>query len=467
MQTTAKKSKKNLSLEDKDKRYLWHPFTQMQDWEKEKLLIIDSAEGCYLKDTEGKRYLDGVSSLWCNVHGHQVPEIDAAIGDQLKRVAHSTFLGLTHEPAILLAERLIKIAPRGLQRVFYSDSGSEAVEIALKIAFQYWQQQAGSKKTKFLRLTNAYHGDTLGAVAVGGIELFHRIYGPLLIKSFAAPAPYRYRWGKTQTPEKVRDEALEQLEKILKPHHSQIAALVMEPLMQGAAGMIDQPEGYISAVRELTKRYNVLLIFDEVATGFGRTGKMFASEHEKVSPDLLAVAKGLTGGYLPLAATLTTEEIYRAFLGRYDEFKTFFHGHTFTANPLACRAALASLDLFETRKLLQNVKKQAAFMSQGLRRFLGIPIVGDIRQKGLMAGIELVQDSRTKKPFDPAAQVGVKVIQKARAKGAVLRPLGSVIVLMPPLSIKTEEMKSLLDITYESIKEVNEETSNQKPVTRI
>lgn len=454
----SEKNPSHLSLSDKDKKYLWHPFTQMRDWQQETLLIIKKGRGVYLEDTEGRRYLDGVSSLWCNVHGHGVPELDAAIEAQLKEVAHSTFLGLTHAPAIELGERLVQLAPSGLSRVFYSDSGSEAVEIALKMAFQYWQLTGHKQKTRFVKLTHAYHGDTLGAVSVGGIDIFHEIFEPLLFKSLTVPAPYCYRWPTGSEPEKVKEEALAAMEEVLANHHEEIAALVMEPLMQGAAGMIDQPAGYISRARELTKKYNVLLVFDEVATGFGRTGRMFASEHEKVTPDLLVVAKGLTGGYLPLAATLATEEIYQAFLGEYQEFKAFFHGHTYTANPLACRVALANLALFEKNCVLENLPAKIDWMARRLAPLRVWPCVGDVRQVGMMAGIELVENRQTKEPFAPAKKIGMRVIEKARAKGAILRPLGSVIVLMPPLSMTENELDRLLTITAESIAEVTSDS---------
>jgi adenosylmethionine-8-amino-7-oxononanoate transaminase len=347
----------------------------MKDWENGPVTIIQSGDGVWLQDVEGRRYLDGVSSLWCNVHGHRVPEIDQAIQDQLGQIAHSTFLGLSNVPAIELAEKLTAVAPPGLTRVFYSDSGSEAVEIALKMAFQYWAQKGKPGKKKFARLVHAYHGDTLGSVSVGGIELFHQVYQPLLFETFAIPSPYRYRWPGTDDAEKVKAEALAAMEKILSEHHHELAAFVMEPVMQGAAGMIDQPEGYISRARELTKKYNVLLVFDEVATGFGRTGKMFASNLENITPDILAAAKGLTGGYLPLAVTLATEEIYEAFLGEYSECKTFFHGHTYTANPLACSAALASLKLFEDRSVIENLQPKISFLKERLKEFYKIPIV--------------------------------------------------------------------------------------------
>lgn len=446
-----------LTLEEKDKKYLWHPFTQMKDWQKEDILIIKSGEGVYLEDIQGRRYLDGVSSLWCNVHGHRVSELDEAIKDQLGLIAHSTFLGLSNVPAIELAEKLVEITPAPLTRVFYSDSGSEAVEIALKMAFQYWKHRGQPKKKKFVKLSNSYHGDTLGSVSVGGIDLFHEIFGPLLFDSLTIPSPYRYRWPGSDDPQKFLEEVFQKMEDILAAHHEELAAFVMEPLIQGAAGMIDQPLGYISRARELTKKYNTLLIFDEVATGFGRTGKLFACEHENVCPDLMTVAKGLTGGYLPLAATLATEEIYEVFLGSYEEFKTFFHGHTYTANPLACRVALANLELFEKKEVLKNVQARAEQLRQKLQAFWKIPAVGDIRQTGLMVGIELVRSRSTKENFNPAEKIGIRVIERARQKGAILRPLGPVIVLMPPLGIKEEELNELLNITYESIAEVTEE----------
>jgi adenosylmethionine-8-amino-7-oxononanoate transaminase len=458
MKSTRKKSKKApLSLERADKSFVWHPFTQMRDWEREKILIVESGRGVYLRDTEGRRYLDGVSSLWCNVHGHRVPELDRAVRDQLRKIAHSTFLGLSNVPAIRLAEKLIGLAPRGLRRVFYSDSGSEAVEIALKMAYQYWQHRGLRRKKKFIKLTNAYHGDTLGAVSVGGIELFHDIFRPLLFHALEVPSPYRYRWPGTSDPGKVRDQALDKMEKMLRREGEKVAALVMEPLMQGAAGMIDQPKGYISRARQLTKKYNVLLIFDEVATGFGRTGRMFAAEHENVTPDLMAVAKGLTGGYLPLAATLATEEIYRAFCGHYRELKTFFHGHTYTANPLACAVSLANLELFEKSNIVAGLAPKIERLRSGLKTFENIPIVGDVRQVGLMAGVELVRDRKTKRPFGFEERVGVRVAEKARRRGAIIRPLGPVVVLMPPLGMNLQQLDRLVNITRDAVQEVAEE----------
>ncbi len=464
---------RKLNLEKLDKTYVWHPFTQMKDWERDNILIIESGKGCYLRDTKGRRYLDGVSSLWCNVHGHRVPEIDRAIRDQLGKIAHSTFLGLSNVPAILLAKELIQIAPKGLSRVFYSDSGSESVEIALKMAYQYWQQKGEKRRRKFIKLTNAYHGDTIGSVSVGGIDLFHEIYHPLLFPTIAVPAPYRYRdsFRFPLTPpspplggeDRGEGEYLEfcaaKLETCLRKHARETVALVMEPLVQGAAGMIDQPKGYISRARKLTRKYNTLLIFDEVATGFGRTGKWFASDHENVTPDILCVAKGLTGGYLPLAATLTTEKIYKAFLGKYEALKTFFHGHTYTANPLACRAALANLQLFKKEKTLLKLKPKIKFLADRLKNFWKLDHVGDIRQVGLMAGIELVRNRETKEPYDWKEKIGIRVTERAREKGVIIRPLGNVIVLMPPLAMSFAELQSLIKAVYESIKEVTNSRS--------
>lgn len=423
------------ALLDKDKRTLWHPFTQMKDWQLNDQLIIAKGKGVYLYDTEGKKYIDGCSSLWVTVHGHNNQALNKAIKKQLGQVAHSTLLGLANVPAIELAEKLVALAPKGLHKVFYSDSGSTAVEIALKIAFQFQQQTSQKRKTKFLTLTNAYHGDTIGSVSVGGINLFHKIYKPLLFKSI-----------------KVTPGNVTELEELLKARHREIAAMIVEPLVQAAAGMLIMPKGYLKAVRRLCTKYGVLLIIDEVATGFGRTGKMFACEHEEVTPDLMCVAKGITGGYLPLAATLATDRIYNAFLGQVEENKTFFHGHTYTGNPLACAAALASLELFNKERLINNIQDNIALLNKELPGFFQLEHVGDIRQCGTMVGIELFEDKNAKRPYPSKTRMGHRVILEARKRGAILRPLGDIIVLMPPQSITRKELKELLAITYASIK---------------
>lgn len=466
----AREVEKNLNLEsllqeekpqtkklaDDDKKYLWHPFTQMKDWLKDKPLIIEEAKGCYLKDTKGNWYLDGVSSLWVNVHGHRRYEIDLAIRRQLNKVAHSTLLGLGNIPSIELAKELVAIAPKGLSKVFYSDDGSTAAEIALKMAYQYWQD-LGIPKTKFIHLENSYHGDTIGAVSVGGIDLFHKTYRELLFESFAAASPYCYRCPKDKSYPLCNFECLDKLKEILKEHSDSIAALIVEPLVQAAAGILVWPEGIYKEMARLCKKYDVLLLADEVAVGMGRTGTMFASEQENVSPDILCLAKGITAGYLPLAATLTTEKIFNGFLGEYKDKKTFFHGHTYTGNPLACAAALANLEIFRKEKTLEKLQPKIKFLKDELEKFKELENVGDIRQKGLIAGIELVKNKLSKESYPREERMGIKVCQKAREYGVMLRPLGNVIVLIPPLAINKVELKQLLDAAYKAISFVTRE----------
>jgi adenosylmethionine---8-amino-7-oxononanoate aminotransferase len=417
-----------------DHRHLWHPFTQQRDWVGEEPLMIERAEGNELIDADGQRYLDGVSSLWCNVHGHRHPAIDGAIEDQLELVAHSTMLGLSHPGAAELAGRLVEIAPAGLSRVFYSDSGSTAVEVALKMAFQYWQHRGGQhvRKTSFICLEDSYHGDTIGSVSVGGIDLFHSAFGPLLFEAHRA------------IPGDTDDMA-----RLLALLEEEVAAVVIEPLVQGAAGMLMHPPGYLRAVRRLCDRHGVLLICDEVATGFGRTGTMFACEQEGVSPDLLCLAKGLTGGYMPLAATLATEWIYEAFLGAHEEFKTFFHGHTYTGNPLACAAALASLEVFREERTLVRLQPKIRLLTELLEDVEAMPEVREVRHRGLMVGIDLGK-------HDPALRMGHRVVLEARRRGVIVRPLGDVIILMPPLSISKQELRRLVGVTAESIRAATE-----------
>lgn len=441
-------------LKELDRTVVWHPFTQMKEYASEGAPIIAVGEGCYLIDIEGKRYLDGVSSLWVTVHGHRVPAIDQAITEQLHQIAHSTLLGLGNVPSILLAEKLTAIAPPGLEHVFYSDNGSTGVEIALKIAFQYWQNTGHPGKKRFLSFYNAYHGDTLGAVGVGGIELFHHLYGPLVVHSLKAPSAYCYRcpYGHLGK-DACNRECFAAVAQLIEAHAPELAAVIVEPVIQAAAGMLVWPEGFLGHLRRLCDAYNVLLIADEVATGFGRTGKMFACEHEGVSPDLLVVAKGITGGYLPLAATLTTKKIYEAFYADYAELKTFFHGHTYTGNPLACAAALANLRLFEEEAVLARLQSKIKLLQALLADFWELAAVGDIRQAGFMVGIELVRDKKTREPYPLARRTGHQVIRKAREKGVIIRPLGDVVVLMPPLAISDEELRTLCAVVAASIEE--------------
>jgi len=437
------------TLEAWDREHVWHPFTQMLGFREEDPLIISRGEGVYLYDIQGNRYLDGVSSLWANLHGHRRRELDQALVAQLEQVAHSTLLGIAHPPAILLARRLVEMAPPGLNKVFFSDNGSTAVEVALKVAFQFWRNRGQNEKQRFLKLSNAYHGDTLGAVSVGGIPLFHEIYRPLLFDTLEAPSPYCYRCPHR---EDCREQCITRLEELVATHHRELAAVILEPVMQGAAGMIPQPPGYLARVREVTRRHDVLLIADEVAVGFGRTGKMFACEHDGVSPDLLCLAKGLTGGYLPLAATLATDDIYQAFLGEFREFKAFFHGHTYTGNPLGAAVGLASLEIFHRDRVLEGLPAKIELLAERLQQMAGHARVGDIRVRGLMVGIELVADRATREPFPVERRTGHRVILAARRLGAILRPLGDVIVLMPPLCITLQELDELCDITSEAIK---------------
>ncbi len=457
MSLPAKRTAKQTAaqhLEQLDKNLIWHPFTQMKDWEKDHPLIIESGKGSFLTDITGKKFIDGSSSLWVTVHGHRKKEIDQAVSHQLKKIAHSTLLGLSNVPSILLAEKLATIAPKGLKKIFYSDSGSTAVEIALKIAFQYWHQKSpeGQRKTGFISLADAYHGDTIGAVSVGGIDLFHSIYKPILFQSRRIESPFCYRCKYGLTYPDCQKTCLVHAERTIQKFATVTAALIIEPHVQGAAGMLLQPPGYMKRIRELCTKYNILMIADEVATGFGRTGKMFACEHETVVPDFLCVAKGLTGGYLPLAATLTTQDIYQGFLGEYHEFKAFFHGHTYTGNPLACSAAIANIDLFRKEKTLQRLQPKILHLQKGLKRFKELDHVGDIRQKGFMVGIELVKQRLMREPYPPEEKIGQRVILEARKRGLILRPLGNVIVLMPPLSISMPEITKMLDATFDAIR---------------
>lgn len=422
-----------------DRQVVWHAFTQMSEYEP---FVIERAHGCTLVDIDGREYIDGVSSLWCNLHGHRHPRLDAAIREQLDRVAHTTLLGGSNPTTIRLAQALVDITPVGLDHVFFSDDGATAVEVALKMAFQYWQQREDPRpgKTSYLAFDEAYHGDTLGSVSVGGVERFHRLFEPLLFETVRLPVPNPYRLPSGVSPENACNYFLGRLEETLAAEHERIAALVIEPLVQAAAGMIMHPAGFLRGVRELTRRYNVLMIADEVAVGFGRTGTMFACEREDVSPDLLCLAKGITGGYLPLAATLATGEIWRAFLGDYVESKTFYHGHTYGGNPLGAAVALASLDVFREERTLENLPQKIERLREHLTDMAELPHVGDVRQCGLIAAVELVADGESKRPFPAAERKGHKVCLEARRQGVFLRPLGDVIVIMPPLSISLAEL---------------------------
>ncbi len=439
-----------------DRRHVWHPFTQMEEYLREDPLLVARAKGVLLRDARGRSYLDGVSSLWTNLHGHRHPAIDRAVRAQLRRVAHSTLLGVANEPSALLAERLVRIAPGRLERVFYSDTGAAAVEAALKMAYQYWRNRGVRGKNRFLSLENGYHGDTLGAASVGGIGMFHERFGELLHPGFRAPAPHPYRCGELHDhgPGRCAEACADAARGLLKKHHRKIAAFILEPKVQGAAGMVVQPDGYLRRIQELREEFDdVLLIADEVATGFGRTGKMFGSEHGGLEPDLMALGKGISGGYLPLAATLATDEVHKEFLGDYGT-RTFFHGHTYSGNPLACAAGLASLEVFRRERTLRRMQPKIGHLARRLEGLRDLPWVGDVRQAGFMVGIELVRDKATREEFPVRERVGHRVCLAARKRGVLIRPLGNVVVLMPPLAMETRHLDRLVDAVRSGVEEV-------------
>lgn len=436
-------------LRELDRRHVWHPYTQMKEYAEKDPVIVERGEGMRLMDVNGRWYWDGISSIWLNVHGHRVEYINRAIIEQLDKVAHSTLLTQANVPSILLAERLVKLAPPGLTHVFYSDNGAGAVEVALKIALQYWYQKGRTEKRKILSFSEGYHGDTMGAVMVAATEVFHRPFAHLLPRNLQVAYPYCYRcpWGQERSC--CAFQCLDAVEAMLREHADELAAVFVEPIVQGVGGIVVMPEGYLKGLRELCTRYDVLLVADEVAVGFGRTGKMWACDHEGVAPDLMATGKGITGGYLPLAATFATDEIYSCFLGEYRERKTFFHGHSYTGNQLACAAALASLDLLE-RDVLPALPAKEAFLARELERFRSPPYVGDVRHKGMMVGLELVADKERKIPFPWEERAGWIVADRARELGLLVRPYASISILMPPLAASEEELKTMVDLFYQA-----------------
>lgn len=442
-------------LREWDRRHVWHPFTQMLDWERDDQIVIEKGEGCWLIDTDGNRYLDGVASMWTNVHGHCRSELNQALKEQVDKLEHSTLLGLASEQSIILAARLAEITPPGLEHVFYSDNGSTAMEVAVKMAYQYQVHHGRPERSRFITFRNAYHGDTLGAVSVGGIDIYHATFKPLMFEALQAPAPYCYRCELgCQDKTACGMKCLQALELIMQEQAGSVAGLVIEPLIQGAGGMIVQPPGFLKAVRRLCDRYDLLMIADEVATGFGRTGRMFACQHEDVVPDIMAVSKGIAAGYLPIAATIASSQVYRAFLGEYSELKTFFHGHTFTGNPLACAVALKSLELFERDDLLTALQPRIARLSERLVQFRNLPHVGDVRQCGLAAGVELVENKESRRAYPWEMKIGVRVCLEARKYGIFSRPLGNTVVIFPPLVISDSELEFLLDGLERSIRAV-------------
>lgn len=469
-----------------DVDFHWKGFTQMADHEP---LVISRAEGCWLETADGRRLLDGVANLWCNVHGHRNPVIDSAIRRQLDRVAHVTTLGMSADVTDELAETLAGITPGDLRHCFFSSDGASAVEAALKMAFQYWQQRdvqhagvagdahageasglnvpsARSAKTRFLALGSAYHGDTTGAVSLGGIKHFHRLFEPILFEAVRGPMPCSYRYPADVSADSLCNHYASLIEELIRDEHETLAAVVMEPLVQGAAGMVTHPPGLLRRVREMCDHFDVLLVCDEVATGFGRTGRLFACEHEQVTPDILCLGKGLTGGYLPLAATVARPHVFRAFLGPAESRRQFFHGHTFGGNPLAAAAALASIKLFEDNEVISTLDAKSDRLRQRLSRLNDHPHVGDIRGRGLMIGIELVVDRESKTPFDKSFAVGREVCRHAVENGVWVRPLGDVVILMPPLVASEQELDLLADTVIHAIEQVCRVTDKLKRVAR-
>ena len=453
-------------LETWDREHVWHAFTQMAEYEP---LLIERGNGVYLFDPAGNRYIDGSASMWCNVHGHRHPRLDAALRRQLELVAHTTNLGLSNPTTVELARRLVEITPTGLEKVFFSGDGSSATEAALKIAFQYHLQAgAGGRqpRTRYIALGEAYHGDTLGAIGVGGVDRFTAMFAPLTFEAIRLPTP-GLPAGPTPTADggprtdpsgraATAAETLDRLEQLLTQQGDDIAAVIMEPLVQAAGGILVHPPGFLRKVRELTHRHSVLLILDEIAVGFGRTGTMFACEQEGVSPDILCLGKGLTAGYLPMAATLTTDDIWQAFLGSHADGRAFYHGHTFGGNPLAAAVALESLAVFRDEAVLQQLAVGIERLRSQLQQLAELPHVGGIRQCGLMAGIDLVADKKTGETYPWAARTGARACLAARDHGALLRQLGDTVVIMPPLSISTDEIDTLVSAAAAGITAVTQ-----------
>jgi len=437
-----------------DRNHIWHPCTQQKDHEALPPIPIARGEGVYLIDVDGNRYIDGVSSWWVNLFGHNHPRLNRALTEQASRIAHHIFAGFTHEPAVELARRLCALAPPGLSKVFFADNGSSAVEVALKMSFQYWQQSGQPEKTRFVSISEAYHGETLGALSVGGCDLYREVYRPILLEGFRAQGPDCFRCPYGLRRSSCDAECFEHLEQLLTREQQRTAAVIIEPLIQGAAGMRIYPPVYLKKLRELCDACSVHYIADEIAVGFGRTGRMFANEHAGVTPDLLCLSKGITGGYLPLSVTLATDAIYEAFYDDYAAQKAFLHSHSYTGNPLACAVAVEVLKIFEEERILEALIPKMAMLDEQVTRFEALPHVGEFRRCGMVAAVEMVADKRGMVPYRWQERRGLEVYRKALAKGALLRPLGNVIYFMPPLTIGADELSTLLDTAWEAIAEV-------------
>ncbi|MFH1776531.1 MAG: adenosylmethionine--8-amino-7-oxononanoate transaminase [Candidatus Omnitrophota bacterium] len=439
---------------EKDLRYIWHPYTQMKDCRQLPPILIDRAKGIKLYDPAGNFYYDTISSWWCNVHGHNHPQIKQAIKEQINALDQVLFAGFTHKPAIVLAERLVAITPKGLTKVFFSDNGSTAVEVALKMSYQYWQNIGKKKKTKFVALDYAYHGDTIGAMSVSGVDLFNGVFKPLFFASYKIPSPYCYRCPVGKQRERCAIECITPLEKILAEKNKEIAAVILEPLVMAAGGMIVYPPDYLIKAAKLAREFKVHLIVDEIATGFGRTGKMFACELANIFPDFICLSKGITSGCLALGVTLTTDEVYQAFLADYEQKKTFYHGHTYTANPLACAAAVAGLKIFKKEDTLNRMKQLIPVFHRGLEKFRALPLVGDVRYLGMIGAMELVKNKKTKQAFGLKERIGLQVYKYGLKQQLILRPLGSIIYFYLPLCVKKNEIDLILMRSFKTVQKL-------------
>lgn len=445
-------------LQARDLRHVWHPCSQMKDYEQFPPIVIKKGQGVWLYDENNHRYLDAVSSWWVNLFGHVNPRISQVLSDQAFTLEHTIFANFTHEPAIKVAEKLVALTPEGLNKVFFADNGSSAIEVALKMSFQYHMQTGKTAKKRFLALTDAYHGETLGALSVGGVGLYNKVYQPLLLDTLRAQGPDCFRCPFQDKPESCHAQCIQYVEEELHAHHEEMTAVIIEPLIQAAAGMKMYPPIYLKRLRELCTAYDVHLIADEIAVGFGRTGTVFACEQAEISPDFMCLSKGLTGGYLPLSTVITTDDIYNAFYDDYGTMKAFLHSHSYSGNPLACRVALEVLTMFEEEQVIDMIQNKGERMrALAQAAFDQLPYVGEYRQIGLVGAIELVANYRTKEPFPNEARIGYQIYQRALAKGLLIRPLGNILYFMPPYIISDEEMRFMIHTTKETIVQFFEE----------
>lgn len=445
---------------EKDLKYVWHPDTQHKQYEGEnfKPILIERGEGIYVYDIDGNKYIDAVASWWVNTLGHSVKRLNNVLLEQSQKIEHVLLADFTHKPAIELAERLVKLAGEPFSKVFYSDDGSTAVEVAIKMAYQYWYQKGKPEKKYFVSMTDSYHGDTLGSVSIGGIDIYKEIFKPLVFETLKVCAPYCYRCPNNLEKNTCNIKCLDEVENLFEQRHNEIAAIIVEPLVQGAAGMRVYPAKYLNRLRKLCDKYDILLIDDEVAMAFGRTGKYFAFEHAGIKPDIFCVAKGITAGYIPLAATIATEKIYKEFYDDFSKLKTFYHGHSFTGNPIACALAVENLKIMEEEQIIESLQPKIEALKKSLKKFETLKHVGDIRHIGMIGAIEMVKDKLTKKPYLFEERMGHKVFLEALKMGAILRPIGNVIYFMPPLIITEKEIEKLTEIAYNAIKIVTEKT---------